>query len=257
MSEFEKQLLVVLVTAHFLGDFIFQSDADAWSKGRPLILLKHAFIVATASYIFCGIWRFWQIPLVIFLTHGLTDYIKAVLKKESAYSFVLDQALHLAIISAIVILIANTEILSPSESSTFWVELLGNDFLKYLILMSGLIVSIKAGGILIGLAVKPFTDQLQKSDEGSTLGRITSARGFENGGKVIGYLERSLIFLFILIGQPEGIGFLIAAKSILRFGEIKDHENRMEAEYIIIGTLMSFGYGIFIAYGTKFFLGEP
>ncbi len=41
---------------------------------------------------------------------------------------------------------------------------------------------------------------------------------------------------------------------ILRFGEIKDRENRMEAEYIIIGTLMSFGYGIFIAYVTQFLL---
>lgn len=254
MSEFGKQLLVALVTAHFLGDFIFQSDADASSKRRPLILLKHTFIVATSSYILCGIWQLWQIPLVIFLTHGLTDYIKATMKKESPCSFVLDQAVHLAIISAVTILIASTKILSPNGSSTFWVDLFGKDFLKYLILTSGLIVTIKAGGILIGLAVKPFTDQLQKSGEGITIKGVTSPRGFENGGKVIGYLERSLIYLFILIGQPEGIGFLIAAKSILRFGEIKDHENRMEAEYIIIGTLMSFGYGIFIAYVTQFFL---
>jgi hypothetical protein len=254
MSELGKQFLVVLVTAHFLGDFIFQSDIYASLKRRPFILLKHAFVIAASSYILCGIWYLWQIPLFIFLTHGLTDYIKARLKKESAYSFVLDQALHLAIISVIAILVAKMKILSPNESSTFWVGLLGKSFLKYLILMSGLIVAVKAGGPLIGLAVKPFTDQLQKSGEGMTMKGVTNARGFENGGKVIGYLERSLIFLFILIGQPEGIGFLIAAKSILRFGEIKDHENRMEAEYIIIGTLMSFGYGIFIAYVTKYFL---
>ncbi len=254
MSEFEKQLLVVLVTAHFLGDFIFQSDADASAKRRSLILLKHAFIVAASSYILCGIWHLWQIPLAIFLTHGLTDYMKASLKKESVYSFIVDQAVHLAIISAIVILIARMKILSTSESSTFWVELLGNGFLKYLVLTSGLIVAVKAGGILIGLTVKPFTDQLQKNGEETINKGVTSTRGFENGGKVIGWLERSLIFLFILTGQPEAIGFLIAAKSILRFGETKDRENRMEAEYIIIGTLMSFGYGIFIAYVTQFLL---
>jgi len=97
----------------------------------------------------------------------------------------------------------------------------------------------------IELAVKPFTDQMKKED---------LINGFEKGGKVIGYLERSLIFLFIFIGQPMGVGLLITAKSILRFGEIKDRENRMEAEYIIIGNLMSFGYGMFIAYLTKFFL---
>jgi hypothetical protein len=118
-----------------------------------------------------------------------------------------------------------------------------------MILISGVTAAIKTGGILIELAVKPFTDQLSKSPEG-----ITGVRGFANGGKIIGYLERSLIFMLILVGQPGGIGFLIAAKSILRFGEVKDQQNRMEAEYIIIGTLMSFGYGILIAYVTKFFL---
>lgn len=254
MSELGKQLLVVLVTAHFLGDFIFQSDTDASLKGRPFILLKHAFIVATLSYILCGVWCLWQIPLFIFLTHGLTDTLKARLKKESAYSFVLDQAVHLVIISTIAVLVTKIKILSPNESSTFWVGLLGKGFLRYLILISGLIVAVKAGGPFIGLAVKPFTDQLQKDGEGATMKGATNARGFENGGKVIGYLERSLIFLFLLTGQPQSIGFLIAAKSILRFGEIKDHGNRMEAEYIIIGTLMSFGYGIFIAYVTRFFL---
>jgi hypothetical protein len=49
---------------------------------------------------------------------------------------------------------------------------------------------------------------------------------------------------------------LITAKSILRFGEIKDRRNRLEAEYIIIGTSMSFGYGMFIAYLTQFFMGK-
>ncbi len=254
MSEAAKEILICLLAAHFLGDFIFQSDADASRKRRARILLKHAFIVVASGYVLCGIWSLWQVPLVIFLTHGLTDYIKVTLKKESVYSFILDQAVHLAVISAITILIVNTKIIPLNSSSTFWVDLLGRGFLEFLILISGLTVAIKAGGILIGLAVKPFIDELQKIGEQTTKEGVTTARGFENGGKLIGYLERSLIFLFILTGQPGGIGFLIAAKSILRFGEIKDQQNRMEAEYIIIGTLMSFGYGMFIAYSTKFFL---
>jgi hypothetical protein len=160
-----------------------------------------------------------------------------------------DQAVHLAVITAIFLLIANTNIVLLQRLETFWVEWLGRDLFKFLILVSGVTVTLKCGSILIGLAVKPFTDQLPKGEEGKA-----GIRGFENGGKVIGYLERSLIFLLIFTGQPGGIGFLIAAKSILRFGEVKDQENRMEAEYIIIGTLMSFGYGILIAYATKFFL---
>ena len=41
-------------------------------------------------------------------------------------------------------------------------------------------------------------------------------------------------------GQFAGVGFLVAAKSIFRFGELKDSENRKQAEYIIIGTFTSF-----------------
>ena len=255
MDEIAKEILICLLAAHFLADFVFQSDADAPRKRRPLILIKHAFIVAATSYLICGIWTLWQIPLVIFLTHGLIDYIKATTKEENAFAFILDQAVHLAIITALVIIIS-TKIIPINKPSTFWVELLGKEFLEFLILVSGFAVSIKAGGILIGLAVKPFTDELQKEQERRGTNEGIIRRGFESGGKIIGYLERSLIFLFMLTGQPGGIGFLIAAKSIFRFGEIRDRQNRLEAEYIIIGTLMSFGYGIFIAYMTQFFLGK-
>ena len=256
MDEIAKEVLICLSAAHFLGDFVFQHDADAARKRRPLTLLKHAFIVASSGYLLCGIWDLWQIPLVIFLTHSLMDYMKARSRKENARAFILDQGVHLAIITAIVILIVTTKIIPINKPSTFWVELLGKGFLEFLILVSGLAVSIKAGGILIGLAVEPFTDELKKEQERKNSYEGVAGRGFERGGKIIGYLERGMIFLFILTGQPGSIGFLIAAKSIFRFGEIKERQNRLEAEYIIIGTLMSFGYGIFIAYVTQFFLGK-
>jgi hypothetical protein len=53
--------------------------------------------------------------------------------------------------------------------------------------------------------------------------------------------------VLIFINQPAGIGFLVTAKSILRFGEIKGPTQRKLTEYIIIGTFMSFGWGILIA----------
>jgi len=256
MNEMAKEILICLLAAHFLGDFVFQGDSEAARKTKPSILLKHAFIVAALGYLFCGIWDLWQIPLVILLTHSLIDYLKAKSKKESTGAFILDQGVHLAIITAIVLLIATTKMIPINKASTFWVELLGKGFLKFLILVSGLAVSIKAGGVLIGLAVKPFTDELKTEQERKKSEEALASRGFERGGRIIGYLERGMIFLFILTGQPGSIGFLIAAKSIFRFGEIKERQNRLEAEYIIIGTLMSFGYRIFIAYATHFFLGK-
>ena len=38
---------------------------------------------------------------------------------------------------------------------------------------------------------------------------------------------RCFIFLFIFFGQPAGIGFLVAAKSILRFEEAKEQKLRI------------------------------
>jgi hypothetical protein len=57
--------------------------------------------------------------------------------------------------------------------------------------------------------------------------------------------------LLILIGQPAGVGFLITAKSILRFGDVRDSSQRKLTEYIIIGTFMSFGWGLLVAVLTQ------
>lgn len=250
MSEIARQLLVCLIAAHLIGDFILQGQKKANSKSNVFILLKHSCIVAALSYIICGIWEIWEIPVVIFVTHSAIDFIKASIKKKTAYLFLIDQAAHLLVMVILALIITN-------ENATiyvFWVNLLGSDFIKVLIVLSGGIAAVKSGSILIGLAVEPFIREIAEHNGGEGQQEKPLNRGLRSGGSVIGQLERSLIFIFILIGQPEGIGFLIAAKSIFRFGEIKEPKHRREAEYIIIGTLMSFSYGILISYATKFFL---
>jgi hypothetical protein len=57
-----------------------------------------------------------------------------------------------------------------------------------------------------------------------------------NRGRVIGLLERALIYFFVLSGQFGAIGFTLAAKGFTRFKEL---ENRAFAEYVLIGTLLS------------------
>jgi hypothetical protein len=79
----------------------------------------------------------------------------------------------------------------------------------------------------------------------------TTSPGWHKGGQYIGWLERILVMLLVLMEQPNGIGFLIAAKSILRFGEIKDASQRKVAEYIIIGTFLSFGWALLISVFTQ------
>ena len=66
----------------------------------------------------------------------------------------------------------------------------------------------------------------------------------KNAGKWIGIIERVLILTFIILNQFEAIGFLIAAKSVFRFGELKESEKQKRVEYILIGTLISFSVAI-------------
>jgi hypothetical protein len=72
--------------------------------------------------------------------------------------------------------------------------------------------------------------------------------GLPAGGAYIGVLERGLIFLFVMIGQFAAIGFLIAAKSVLRFQAMRE---RAASEYVIIGTMASFGWAIAAALAAK------
>ncbi|MFW6437520.1 MAG: hypothetical protein ACOCZ7_00785 [Armatimonadota bacterium] len=74
--------------------------------------------------------------------------------------------------------------------------------------------------------------------------------GAPRAGELIGRLERTLIVFLVLANIPSGVGFLIAAKSILRFGEVTKEDNRAQAEYVIIGTLASFAFAIPVAYAT-------
>ena len=77
-----------------------------------------------------------------------------------------------------------------------------------------------------------------------------SKESLPGGGQMIGFLERGLIYVLVLAGLPIGVGFLVAAKSVLRFETAKEGElaeNRKRSEYIIIGTLASFGWAILVS----------
>ena len=67
-------------------------------------------------------------------------------------------------------------------------------------------------------------------------------------------LERLFIFSFIILNYWEGIGFLLAAKSVFRFGDLSKTEDRNLTEYILIGTLLSFGLAIATAVGYKYLI---
>jgi hypothetical protein len=246
-------LLICLTTAHLAGDFLLQTDEAVANKRKPRVLLSHAALVAALSYITCGLWTSWLIPLMVLAFHGLIDHLKIRFGRPGLRWLCLDQGAHLATVVVVAYFVAA---LGPGHS--FWVALLGVSYLRGLVLLSGILLSVYAGAYLVGAAVAPLEAQLQQARRqvrGDPPEAVDPIReGFEQGGRLIGQFERALILLFVLVGEPGAIGFLIAAKSVFRFGEVREAANRMEAEYIIIGTLMSFLYGLVVAYGTKWLL---
>jgi len=110
----------------------------------------------------------------------------------------------------------------------------------FLILHSfGIITTSHYGGWLVSKIVEQFPKP---------------AIGSPDAGRRIGELERILIYIFVVSGQWSAVGFLVTAKSILRFPEIKDTDGKLDAdqtaayaEYVIIGTLSSFLVAIAVA----------
>ena len=78
---------------------------------------------------------------------------------------------------------------------------------------------------------------------------VTSDNELPNAGKVIGVLERLLTLTFIVINQYEAVGFLIAAKSILRYR----NDETLKTEYVLIGTMLSFGIATILGIITNAF----
>lgn len=57
-------------------------------------------------------------------------------------------------------------------------------------------------------------------------------------GRVIGMLERAIVFGFLVVGAYGAAGLTVAAKGIARFPQFRE-EHEGYAEYVLIGTLAS------------------
>lgn len=243
------ETLLLLLTAHLLGDFVFQSRRMVDGKREPKVMFLHVAIHLGTTFFLLG--GFHPLAfLVLFGTHWSIDWIKTTYAEENANIFLLDQVAHL------LVLIFAARLIPQAAVDGWWSSSVmrgdnghGSLYLVFACVVCGVIVNTRAGGTFIGLLTAPLRAELRESGpttEGSSVDQPADclAQGLRNGGRQIGMLERLLAMLLILINQPGGLGLLLAAKSILRFGEVKDSSHRKVAEYIIIGTFMSFGLAI-------------
>lgn len=227
--EINIAILLRLLFAHILSDFVLQTDRlNKGKKGEKKYhyLSLHSFIHATLAYVCAAQWNCWMIPLVIFTTHFVIDYIKAVYMKENVLTLIVDQLLHVS-----VLFILWVSLFGEYSQVTDWIENECASPRVWMILMAYLVI-LKPTSIFVNQFITRWTPP------------ELSSQSLPNAGQWIGYLERILIITFMLAGYMEGVGFLLAAKSIFRFGELTKANEIKITEYVLIGTLASFSIAI-------------
>jgi hypothetical protein len=231
--------LLRLVIAHLIGDFILQPKKWVKSKRKKKIKSKylylHAVVHGLLAYVLIAEWKQLWVPLLVIIIHWGIDLLKSYQKNNFKW-FLSDQAFHLVSLILLWIFFYNQpelvveNICTISQQNTIWW------------LAAAYLFITTPTAIIINRATMKWQKELKEKKGNESL---------KNAGKWIGILERILTLTFILIGEFAAIGFLIAAKSIFRFGDLTNGKERKLTEYILIGTLLSFSITIIIGILVK------
>lgn len=229
----DPALLIRMFLGHFAADFLLQSRTMVDAKGRGAwksgMLYLHAAIYSVLVFLASAEWEewFWLIPL-LFASHVLIDGWKAA-KGNRALTFICDQLAHLTVLVLLFCALTGWTENSPGRYfGHIW------NSPRLLAVVLGYTFILWPTGRLMSVLTEPFRRQLGEE----------KSRGLELAGFWIGCLERAFLMTFVLFGYLPGIAVLLGLKSLFRFGEIKDPTNRKETEYILIGTLLSFGFAL-------------
>jgi uncharacterized membrane protein YidH (DUF202 family) len=118
---------------------------------------------------------------------------------------------------------------------------LGNDGVAVVLL--GALLSMFAGGAAIGALLRPLA---------AGLGTADGEQKRIHAGLYIGWLERALLYGFVVAGAPGAAAVVVGLKSVARFPSFGDERF---AEYYLIGTLASVLVAVGVAVAVRAILG--
>lgn len=227
--------LFSLLAAHFIGDFFTQTDNGILQREKRGWKAPYMYLHGGIHFVLIWLllWNIdaWFIALIVAVSHVMIDGIKVFLKDKvgTVKLFFSDQIAHVGVIIGVWVLFYNPE-LSFSLTNDTW------------FILGGFLLVTNPAAYTIGTIMDFWSDDI----------KLDNNESLPDAGKTIGILERIFVYMAIIIGSPEIIGFLIAAKSVFRFGDISHAKNRKLTEYILIGSLLSFliaaGVGLFVTY---------
>ncbi len=217
---------IKIALAHFLGDFVLQSNAWVQKRDNHKSRLKY-LTLHSLVHAFLLLFLLWfqhiGAIIVIVITHFLIDFGKTVVqnKKNKVQLFFIDQLAHILVLAIAV------NWYYPFDFS--WIYKNHNTFIL-IVLAIILLTQVTA------IVMRTLLSRWKMKDKSPN-----------KAGTYIGMIERLFIFGFIAMNYWEGIGFLLAAKSIFRFGDLNNAKDRDLTEYVLIGTLLSFGIAIVVS----------
>ncbi|WP_300603443.1 DUF3307 domain-containing protein [Niabella sp.] len=228
-------LLLQLLLAHLLGDFVLQPSRWVEEKERKTYksakLYLHVLIHFALILLITMDLRYLPLAALIAGSHLLIDLAKLQLQtaKNRKTFFILDQVLHLAVI-----------VWAAWWMEPFTIHLTTSQANALLITTTGLVLLTTPVSVIIKLILSKWAPATEIRTD------IIETKSLQHAGMMIGYIERILVLIFILNLQWVAIGFLVTAKSVFRFSDLKVGQDRKLTEYILIGTLLSFGIAIVI-----------
>ena len=221
-------LFITFLLAHFIGDFLLQPTRWVVHKEANKITSKYLYfhVLIHFGVTMLLLWDrdLWPWAAIIALSHYVIDLAKLYANpyfKNKAVPFFIDQLLHILIIYACAY---NANLMDHT-----------------IMLLKELDWSLITAVVFVG---PPASIIMAKLLEGMSDRIELDHKSLPNAGKYIGILERLFVLIFIILGRWEAIGLLITAKSVFRFNDLKESNSRKLTEYILIGTLLSFGLAI-------------
>lgn len=232
MSMMVSEVFISQFVAYLLGTYVFCPLLIHFFPAIKNSKLIHPVLVGVIAYLFYGQWDYMALPIWFCTLQFMVDFIFRKVRKDGSIFWIIELVLRVAGMVCL-------PLVFPAGISTC-IGLFGVEYFGVLTLISGWIFVGCWCGDLIGMFLKQF--------------EMKDSTGIKEGGRLIGLLERSMVYLLMLLNAPTGIGFLITAKTIFRFGEInKQGENRKQVEYILIGTLLSFFLGALVSVLAMYF----
>lgn len=222
-------VLIKLLIAHLIGDFFLQPKS--WVEEKETSKLKspklyiHVAVHIALMFLLLFDLSYWRLILMIGILHFVIDAFKLTLqkKKTKRFYFFADQILHLLTIFGSYYLFYPNNINLNFEVNES----------HLMFLLAVLVLSYPTSIIMKVIFSKWHLSKI-----------VSEKESLEDAGTYIGILERLLVFIFIILDQWEAVGFLITAKSVFRFGDLSAAKERKLTEYVLIGTLISFGIAI-------------